>query len=136
MKDEQAILAVNAAYYRAFARADAEGIAQLWATDAVTCVHPGWRPLIGRAEVVKSYRDILANERPVPITCSDERVIVTGDFARVICTERVGRVLLAATNCFVRTDKGWLIAHHQASQVADAEPTRSARAEAAPRTLN
>ena len=136
MSDDQAILAVNAAYYRAFANADPKAIEQLWAADSVTCVHPGWRPLVGRRSVVQSYRDILANARPVPIACSDERVIVTGDFARVICTERVGRVLLAATNCFVRTPHGWLMVHHQASQVADAEPERRTRAETAPRILN
>ncbi|MBX9758572.1 MAG: nuclear transport factor 2 family protein [Beijerinckiaceae bacterium] len=136
MSDEQAILAVNAAYYLAFASADPKAIEQLWAPEGVTCVHPGWRPLVGRRGVVKSYRDILANARPVPITCSDESVIVTGDFARVICTERVGRVLLAATNCFVRTPQGWLMAHHQASQVAEAVPARPARADAVPRTLN
>lgn len=136
MTEEQAILAVNVAYYRAFASADPQAIEQLWAPEGVTCVHPGWRPLVGRSRVVQSYRDILANARPVPITCSDERVIVTGDFARVICTERVGRVLLAATNCFVRTTRGWLMAHHQASQIAEAEPSRRAKAETAPRTLN
>jgi ketosteroid isomerase-like protein len=136
MDDEQAILSVNAAYYRAFASADPIAIERLWAPDGATCVHPGWRPLVGRRAVVQSYRDILANARPVPISCSGEKVIVTGDFARVICTERVGRVLLAATNCFVRTSQGWLMAHHQASQVAEAEPARRARPDTSPRILN
>lgn len=136
MNDDDAVLAVNAAYYRAFAAADARTLEKLWAVDGVTCVHPGWRPLVGREAVVRSYRDILASARPVPITCSGERVVLNGDFARVICMERVGAVVLAATNVFVRTGQGWLLAHHQASQVAEVDAPRVSRRAAPPRTLN
>lgn len=134
MNDEDTILAMNAAYYHAFARGDAQAIEQLWAFDGVTCVHPGWGPLVGRAGVVRSYRDILSNGDGVPITFSDARVVITGDFARVICVERVGGVALAATNCFVRTAQGWLMAHHQASQMAEMELT--APPETSARVLN
>ncbi|MFN3890571.1 MAG: nuclear transport factor 2 family protein [Beijerinckiaceae bacterium] len=136
MNEEDAVLAVNAAYYRAFANADAPSLERLWAFDGVTCVHPGWRPLVGREDVVRSYRDILAGAQQVPITHSGERVVISGEFARVICIERVGTVLLAATNCFVRTGQGWLMAHHQASQIADVEEPRASRRQAATRTLN
>lgn len=136
MNEEDAVLAVNAAYYRAFANADAGALERLWAIDDVTCVHPGWLPLVGREDVVRSYRDILAGADQVPITHSGERVVISGDFARVICIERVGAVLLAATNCFARTGQGWLMTHHQASQIADAEPSRAPRRETRPRTLN
>jgi hypothetical protein len=136
MNEEDAVLAVNAAYYRAFANADVSSLERLWAFDGVTCVHPGWRPLVGREDVVRSYRDILAGTAQVPITHSGERVVMSSDFARVICIERVGAVLLAATNCFVRTGQGWLMAHHQASQIAEMEEPRPSRRKAPPRTLN
>ncbi len=136
INDDAAVLAVNAAYYRAFAAADIVALERLWAVDAVTCVHPGWRPLVGREAVVKSYRDILAGASSVPITPSSEQVIVTGEFARVICIERVGSVLLAAANFFTRTGQGWLMTHHQASQVADMERERRPRRDPTPRTLN
>ena len=141
MNEEDAILAVNAAYYRAFAAADSDSLERLWAFDGVTCIHPGWRPLVGREKVVQSYRDILAGAQSIPIISTGEQVVLNGDFARVICFERVGAVVLAATNCFVRTGQGWLMAHHQASQIADmttsrGEQTESARGSAKPRTLN
>lgn len=136
MNDEEAVLAVNAAYYRAFAAGDLEAIEQLWAIDAVSCVHPGWRPLVGREDVIRSYRDILSGAASVPIISSGERALITGDFARVICVERVGAVLLAATNCFVRTSRGWLMAHHQASQIAGVDPPRAQKREPTRRTLN
>ena len=136
MNEDDAVLAVNAAYYRAFAAADVAAIERLWAFDGATCVHPGWRPLVGRADVVRSYRDILSGEPAVPIVCREPKVIITGDFARVVCLEIVGPVLLAATNCFVRTGQGWLMAHQQASQIADMGAARTGGRDTPPRTLN
>lgn len=136
MNEEDAVLAVNAAYYRAFAAADAAALEKLWAFDGVTCIHPGWRPLVGRAEVLRSYRAIFAGSAEIPILHSGERVVITGDFARVVCMERVGAAVLAATNCFVRTGQGWLMTHHQASQVADMEPARAPDRDKPPRMLN
>jgi len=122
MNEDDMILAVNAAYYEAFRTADGEAMAQLWAYAGATCIHPGWRPLVGRESVVASYRDIFANAGPTPIECADEQVIVNGDFARVLCVERIGRVALAATNCFVRTAQGWKMVHHHASPFAEKAP--------------
>ncbi len=136
MNEDDAVLAVNAAYYRAFAAADMNALERLWAHDGATCVHPGWRPLVGRDDVIRSYRDILDGVPGVPIACSAPQVVITGDFARVVCLERVGPVLLAATNCFVRAAQGWLMTHHQASQVAGAESSQPTRREKPPRTLN
>jgi ketosteroid isomerase-like protein len=136
MNEDDAVLAVNAAYYRAFAAADVAAIERLWAFDGATCVHPGWRPLVGRADVVRSYRDILSGAPAVPIVCREPKVVITGDFARVVCLEIVDPVLLAATNCFVRTGQGWLMAHHQASQIADMGAARTGGRDTPPHTLN
>ena len=136
MNDEDVVLAVNAAYYRALATADVKAIERLWAFDGLTCVHPGWRPLIGREDVIASYRDILAGADSMPIICSGETAILNGDFARVLCMERVVNVVLVATNAFVRTPQGWLMAHHQASQVVVMENVHVSERDARPRTLN
>lgn len=136
MTEHDMVLAVNAAYYRAFATSDAAAMEQIWALDGVSCVHPGWRPLVGRAAVVRSYRDIFENSQTVAIVCTDEMAILHGDTARVICMERIGGMRLAATNCFVRTADGWLMTHHQASLVADMNPAVEPPGGKASRTLN
>src|SRR5712675_1488203 len=61
MTDSDAILAANAAYYRAFSTGDFVAMSRIWADDGVSCVHPGWPALVGRAAILESYRDILGN---------------------------------------------------------------------------
>ena len=99
MTDEDAILAANAAYYRAFGGADFAGMSEIWADDNVSCVHPGWPVLIGRQKVLQSYRDILGNPTQEQIALQDEQVLASGVEARVLCVEIVGELALAATNC-------------------------------------
>ena len=125
MSDEAAILAANAAYYRAFATADFAAMSRLWADDIVSCVHPGWPALIGRQAILESYREILRNPTQERIEPRNETVMVSGDEARVLCVEFVGGSALATTNLFRRVDGAWRMTHHQAGPVAAlvAEPT-------------
>src|SRR5450830_81054 len=118
MSDEAAILAANAAYYRAFATADFAAMSRLWADDNVSCVHPGWPALIGRQAILESYREILRNPNQERIDPRNETVMVAGDEARVLCVEFVGGSALATTNLFKRVDGAWRMTHHQASLVA------------------
>ncbi len=119
MSDQDAILAANAAYYRAFATGDLAAMSRIWAEDGVSCVHPGWMPLIGRAAVIESYRSILAGPNRVRIAHRDDIAIVSGDEARVVCIEIVeDTALLAATNCWRRIGGAWHMTHHQASPIA------------------
>jgi ketosteroid isomerase-like protein len=119
MNDEEAILAANAAYYMAFAAGDIAAMSRIWAEDGVSCVHPGWTPLVGRAAVVESYRGILASPNRVRIAHRDDIAIVAGDEGRVVCIEIVeGTALLAATNCWRRVGGAWRMTHHQASPIA------------------
>ena len=118
MSDEAAILAANAAYYRAFATADFAAMSRLWADDKVSCVHPGWPALIGRQAILESYREILRNPNQERIDPRNETVMVAGDEARVFCVEFVGGSALATTNLFKRVDDAWRMTHHQASLVA------------------
>ena len=118
MSDEAAILAANAAYYRAFASADFAAMSRLWADDNVSCIHPGWPALVGRAAIVESYRQIFSNPSQERIEPRNETVLVTGDEARVLCVEFVAGAALAVTNIFQRVDGAWRMTHHQASPIA------------------
>ncbi len=119
MSDTDAILAANAAYYRAFSTGDVDAMSRIWADDGVSCVHPGWTPLIGRAAVIESYRNILASPNRVRIAHREDTAIVSGDDGRVVCIEIVeGTALLAATNLYRRIGGAWRMVHHQASPIA------------------
>ncbi len=119
MSDHDAVLAANAAYYRAFSAGDFAAMSRIWADDGVSCVHPGWSALVGRAPVLESYRNILMSPNRVRIAHRDDTPIVAGQEARVLCVEIVeGTALLAATNCWRRVDGTWRMTHHQASPIA------------------
>jgi ketosteroid isomerase-like protein len=126
MADKDAILAANAAYYRAFATGDFAAMSRIWAHEGVSCVHPGWPALIGRADILESYRNILRNQNRVRIAHHDDTAILSGDEARVLCVEIVEGAALAATNCYRLIDGDWRMTHHQASPIAamadDTEP--------------
>jgi ketosteroid isomerase-like protein len=126
MSDDE-LLAVNAAYYQAFSTGDADTMSRIWAEEGVSCVHPGWPPLIGRDDVIESYRGILAGPNRVRIAHQDDTAIVAGDDGRVLCVEIVEGAALAATNLFRRVGGAWRMVHHQASPIAimaddDSEP--------------
>ena len=118
MTDQEAILAANAAYYRAFTGADFAAMSRIWANDNVSCIHPGWPVLLGRPAILESYRQIFGNPNQERIDPRNETVMVTGDQARVLCVEFVGGAALAATNLFQRVGDAWRMTHHQASPVA------------------
>jgi ketosteroid isomerase-like protein len=118
MSDEAAILAANAAYYRAFTSADFAAMCRIWADDNVSCIHPGWPVLLGRQAILESYREILRNPDQERIEPRNETVMATGDEARVFCVEFVGGAALAATNLFKRVNGAWRMTHHQAGPIA------------------
>ena len=115
MTEEDAILAANAAYYRAFRMGDDALMGRVWQDGAITCEHPGWPPIHGRTAVLASYRGIMSNPNQPEVACQDEQVFVTSDVARVICVEAVAGVRLIATNLFLRAGETWRMIHHQAS---------------------
>jgi ketosteroid isomerase-like protein len=118
MTDSDAVLAANLEFYRAFTMRDIAAMDALWAQRApVACVHPGWPPLDDRESVMASWRGILDNPDSPRIACYDERVLLYGDTALVICEEELGGGTLIASNWFVREDGAWRMAHHQAGQL-------------------
>ena len=90
MSDTDAILAANAAYYRAFSTGDVAAMSRIWADEGVSCVHPGWTPLIGRAAVVDSYRNILASPSRVRIAHREDTAIVGPRGPRALHRDRRG----------------------------------------------
>ena len=118
MNDSDAVLAANLEFYRAFTTRDAEAMDALWARRApVACVHPGWPPLADRNAVIDSWRGILASPDSPRIACYDERVLMYGETALVVCEEELAGGTLIASNWFVREDGTWRMAHHQAGQL-------------------
>jgi ketosteroid isomerase-like protein len=118
MTDQDAVLAANLEFYRAFAARDVAGMDALWARAApVACLHPGWAALTDREAVIASWEAILTNPEAPRIACFDERVLLYGDTALVLCEEELAGGTLAASNFFVREDGDWRIAHHQAGQI-------------------
>ena len=118
---EDALLRANQAFYDAFASADVEAMAELWSEQhPVACIHPGWQVLLGRDEVLASWRAILLNEGPA-VECREPRAFGQGDAGFVVCLERIGDGVLSATNCFVLEAGVWRMLHHHAGPVAQVE---------------
>ncbi len=133
-----AVEAANTAPYTAFETGDLDLMGSLW-TDAAEgpahCVHPGWSPLTGRSEILRSWALIMASTAYVQFIITDVETVLLGDVAVVTCTENSlsgsedGSTLAGghtvATNVFLRRDGGWRIWLHHASpvlgQLADGE---------------
>lgn len=129
--ERAAVEAVNAQLYAAFERGDADAMAALWVdgtrASSAVCVHPGWEPLHGRTDVLRSWTVIMANTSYVQVFLTDVETTVVGDVAVVTCAEDVltgmesggaltgGRA--AATNVFLRTSDGWRLWVHHGSPV-------------------
>ncbi len=134
--DPAAVLRANQSLYDAFETGDADLMAALWldGPDAasVSCVHPGWSPLVGRDTVLRSWTMIMANTSFIQFVLTDVAVHVAGEVAVVTCGENMltglddvtggelgglagGRAV--ATNVFRRTPEGWRLWVHHASPV-------------------
>ena len=129
MNDSDAVLAANLEFYRAFATRDLAAMDALWAREApVACIHPGWPVLSDRDSVMESWQGIFSNPASPRIACYDERVLLYGDTALVVCEEELEGGTLVASNFFVREADVWRVAHHQASQLVARSPQRPSRA--------
>ncbi len=118
MTDNDAALAANLEFYRAFTAHDWLAMDRLWAKKhPVMCLHPGWTLLRGREAVMQSWRDILTGSEAPHVMCHDDEAFVNGDVAIVVCEEELRDGSLAATNLFVREEGNWRMMHHQASPI-------------------
>jgi ketosteroid isomerase-like protein len=125
MTDQDAVLAANLEFYRAFAARDLAAMDALWARSApVACLHPGWTALKERDAIIESWAGILSNPGAPRIACFDEQVFLYGDMALVLCEEELEGGSLAASNFFVREEGVWRLAHHQAGQIVRRQAER------------
>jgi ketosteroid isomerase-like protein len=128
------LLEANARFYAAFNAHDLTALAALWDDGGpVACVHPGWRALTNRREILESWRAIFEGGGPTKIECRAPEAFVLGSHGEgaaagpgqpasghagaqgmVVCYEAIGDALLVATNLFRRTDAGWRLVHHHA----------------------
>lgn len=132
LRERSAVLFANEAFYRAFVDRDYARMAALWASQhAVLCLHPGWPPLAGRADVLASWKRLLSGAG-LDLQMHGPSVHFVGETAFVVCYERVGRDWLVATNGFAREDGAWRLVFHQAGPApappadsdADEDPVR------------
>jgi ketosteroid isomerase-like protein len=125
MTDQDAVLAANLEFYRAFAARDLAAMDALWARRApVACLHPGWSALKDRKAIMDSWAGIFSNPDAPRIACFDEHAFVFGDVALVLCEEELEAGTLAASNFFIREEGVWRIAHHQAGQIVRRQAER------------
>lgn len=112
-----AVLAANAAFYRAMRAGDLEAMERLWTRRRpVSCAHPGGPMIQGRAAVMESWRRILGAVPPA-IRCTEPQAVVTGLSALVLCREVVAGTAMMASNSFVREPEGWRMLSHQAAEI-------------------
>lgn len=115
MSDIDALLFANEAFYRAFADRDDEAMLDLWSkTSQISCIHPGWGPLLDRDEVMQSWLAIIRNPDSPKVRCHEPEVRLYGATATVLCFEEILGNFLIATNIFVREGRLWKMVHHQA----------------------
>jgi ketosteroid isomerase-like protein len=125
MTDNDAVLAANLEFYRAFTARDVAAMDALWARRSpVACLHPGWTVLTDREAIISSWIAILTSADAPRIACYDEHVMLYGDAALVLCEEELSGGTLATSNLFVREDGEWRIAHHHAGQIVRRQPER------------
>lgn len=116
--EADAVLAANAAFYRAMREGDYAAMERLWTRRRrVTCTHPGGPAIQGRAAVMASWRRILGPGRPLSIRPAEPTAVVTGGTALVICREDLGEVQMMASNCFLREGGVWRMLSHQAAEL-------------------
>ena len=121
--DEDAVRAVNEAFYAAHEARDLSAMASVWDHgDDVTCVHPGWPILRGWPLVEESWRRIFSGPGRNQFILTNDVVVVAGDLAWVTLDENLmdagGTGTVAATNLYRRHAGGWALVLHHGSPVA------------------
>lgn len=135
MTQQSDIEAANTAFYRAFATADFGAMSRLWAeTLAVSCCHPGSVPLLGRTEILHSWRQIFLHGHPNDIRFVTQQVSIVGDIGIVCGLEAIANGQFACTNLYAREGSLWRMVHHQGGPVIPATLRAAEGPEKAPPT--
>lgn len=108
------VLFSNEAFYLAFSQKDVEAMDGLWSrTRPLVCVHPGWRRLTDRDEIMSSWRRILENPEQPGMDFLEPAAHDYGAMMLVTCYEALPNGICLATNGFVQESDGWkMVLHH------------------------
>ena len=138
-----AIRDANEEFYNAAESGDLDRLGAIWVSgayeDTVQCVHPGWAPVFGRDDVLRSWAVVCANTPFLQFFLTDLRVEVIDRVAVVSLTENIITDMSAGSseddpgfiaggrattiNIFRKADEGgWrLWMHHAAAVMESAE---------------
>ncbi|NDJ17581.1 nuclear transport factor 2 family protein [Myxacorys almedinensis] len=128
MREDQAVLAVNDAFYRAFERKNLEAMQQVWSKGLGSlCIHPGRKALCGWEQIHDSWQTIFRNTNYIEIETEIITTEVNGDLAYVVLIETVLQVVgrkkfqarSLSTNVFERMATRWYLVHHHGSPLID-----------------
>jgi ketosteroid isomerase-like protein len=126
---------LNDELYAAIEAGDLDRMGRVWLDHPhhqdVICVHPGWPPIQGRDQVLRSWAAIMANTSYIQFFLTDVQITVAGDVGVVTCAENILTAVgdadtessalsgghVVATNVFRRTEGGWRLWVHHASPV-------------------
>lgn len=113
---------VEAVFYEAFMRCDADVMAGLWANEGVLCVHPGSGALVDHEAIIRSWANIFSNAQQTELKFTVVNRALSNDLAVHVVAEEMlnsGTVtaIILATNVYRKFDNGWLMIEHHASLV-------------------
>ena len=116
------VLAANQAFYDAHEQRDLAAMSAVWEhSDRVCCVHPGWPILRSWMLVEESWRRIFSGNGRNQFIITNVEVSGGADVVWVTLDENLvegaATGTVAATNVFVRTERGWKMVLHHGSPV-------------------
>ena len=124
------VVAANAELYAAFEEGDVDRMEAVWDdADDVSCIHPGWPLLRGRARVLRSWSVIMANTNYIQFFLTGVDAVIDADTAVVTCEENILTAVadpdgalsesakVVSTNVFRRRPDGWRLWLHHGSPV-------------------
>jgi ketosteroid isomerase-like protein len=124
------LLEANSRFYEAFEALDLERMDEVWSQhEAVSCMHPspGWALLKGWEAVRRSWEQLFSRLRAIRFELSDLRVVLAGEVAWIILTERLSayaydseeeiREATITTNLFERAGASYKLLHHHATML-------------------
>ncbi len=126
----EAVERANQRFYEAFERLDLAAMDRVWAERSeVTCIHPGWAPIVGRERVIAAWVGIFRGTERIRFRLRDPRIFVTGDTAWVLVVEEIEasqadgfvHAFAQTTNLFRRESGAWRMVHHHACPMAAPE---------------
>lgn len=134
--DEDEVLAINMAFYRALEALDLGKMeAVWWHEDWVNCLHPGWDLISGWEDILESWAGIFRSTAQLRVTISRTMIHVMGDVAWVSCIENVTSTyesgfetaMIEATNIFARRQGVWRMVHHHTTPLPGRLPSGTSR---------